>query len=150
MVLTTLPDAGFYEALTPGLDLGFEFLRRPDLAELAPGRYDIDGDRVYAMVLKNDGRGHDGCKREAHRDYLDIQYVISGVDEIGYKPIADCHQPQGEYDPAKDVVLFDDEPDAWIAVGPGQFVILWPKDMHAPLGAPTDALLHKVVVKVRV
>ncbi|NUQ02092.1 MAG: YhcH/YjgK/YiaL family protein [Armatimonadetes bacterium] len=148
MVLDTLTNAQRYLALNPYFPQAFAFLRRDDLARLEDGRYEIDGGKVYAIVARGPGRGHEGAVGEAHREYIDIQCCLAGTDEIGYLPLAHCRKPQADYDPTKDVQLFDDEPTTWVKCPAGSFVILFPEDAHAPLGA--EGPLHKVVVKVAV
>ncbi len=148
MVLDTLDNADRYLPLSPHFRQAFEFLRRADLASLPAGKHPIDGDRVFAIVSHEPGRGHSGASREAHRNYLDIQYCVAGTDQIGYKPTAHCRHIASEYEAEKDVALFRDEPDTWVLVPPGSFMILWPEDTHAPLGAAGP--LHKVIVQVAV
>lgn len=148
MILDRLENADKYLALHAGFAQAFTFLRRCDLAELAAGRHEIDGDRVYAMVVKGPGRGTSGAKREAHRNYIDIQFTCHGADVIGWKPLSGCAGAGEGYMPEKDTELYAVEPDAWIPVAGGNFAIFFPEDVHAPMGAQGD--LHKVVVKVAV
>jgi len=148
MVLDSLANAARYVSLNPGLDQAFAFLARPDLPSLEAGKHPIDGDRVFAIVTLDPGRGHADATRESHRKYLDVQVTLAGDESIGWKPVAACTQPLGEHDAAKDVRLYSDEPSAWVSVGAGQFAIFFPEDMHAPLGGV--GALHKVIVKVAV
>ena len=146
MILDRLECADRYAGLNPYFEKAFDFLRQTRLEELAPGRNEIDGDRVYAMVLRGPGRSRDEARLEAHRKYIDIQVSLSGTDEIGWKGKSLCTEPDGDYDPGGDCELFTDTPDAWVAVGPGSFAVFFPEDAHAPMVA--DGELHKVVVKV--
>lgn len=146
MILDILDNAERYADLHPGLDLAFAFLRRGDLAELADGRHEIDGDRVYAMVMRGPGRASFEAELETHQAYIDVQVVVEGLDEMGWKAAANCEEPTGEHDEEKDVRFFADEPDAWIAVGPGAFAVFFPEDAHLPM--ISDENLHKVVIKV--
>ncbi len=146
MILDLLENADHYTPLNPGFAKAFAFLRRPDLADLPEGKHEIDGDRVYAMVVKAPGRSKAEALLEAHRDYIDIQLVLSGTDEMGWKPISTCVEPQGDHDPETDARLFSDASDASVATGPGAFAIFFPQDAHAPNISSGD--LHKVVAKV--
>jgi len=148
MLLTRLEEADRYVNLHPGLAAALAFLRRPDLAQLAPGRHEIDGERIYAVVIQAPGRSREAVRLEAHRKYLDVQFALTGTDQMGWKSTPACKQPQGEYDPAKDVVLFDDAPQTWVAVEPGHLAVFFPEDAHAPMVA--EGNLHKVVVKLAV
>ena len=148
MIVDALANADRYLSVHKGFDAAFAFLRHANLAELAPGRHELAGDWVYVMVIQGDGKGKEVAKLEAHRRYVDIQYVISGVDAMGWKPTADCTQPDSEFNETKDAVLFSDAPTAWVDVNPGEYAIFFPEDAHAPMGGQGE--LHKIVVKVAV
>jgi biofilm protein TabA len=146
MILDVLDNSDRYLALHKGFIKAFAFLRRADLKDLPMGRYEVDGDRVYAMVATEAGRRKEDALLEAHEQYIDIQLVLAGVDEMGWKATLTCTQPSGAYDREADVRFFADAPDAWIATHPGAFVIFFPEDGHMPL--ISSAAIHKVVVKI--
>ena len=148
MILDTLENAQRYAVLNRGFAEAFAFLTRPDLGEVPVGRYEIDGDRVYAMVIKGSGREREDGLLETHREYVDIQLVLAGIDDMGWKPASSCEKPSGEYDEENDAQLFADEPDAWVTTGAGAFAIFFPEDAHMPL--ISSGKLHKVVVKVAI
>ncbi len=148
MILDDLANCERYFKLHPGFAIAFAFLRRKDLGNLPPGRHEVDGDRVYASVDKGDGRGRPGAKLEAHRKYIDIQFVFAGTDEMGWKTLKQCTQLEQPYDDKKECAIFGDESDAWITTRPGQFVIFFPEDAHAPMRG--DGPIHKVILKVPV
>lgn len=150
MVVDTLDNLARYRALNPHFDTAFAYLGRDDLDRLPEGRHEVDGDRVFAIVSHLPGKGHAQAPREAHRRYLDIQLCLHGTDEIGYRPYATCDHVVQAYAAETEVELFADDPDSWVQLPPGRFAILWPQDMHAPLGAPVGTPLHKLVLKVRV
>ena len=117
MILDRLENADRYEGLLPGLRQAFDFLRRQGpqgLAALAVGRCDIDGDRVFAIAARDAGRGHAASPLEAHRRYADVQYVVAGTDEMGWRSLAACRRERAEYDEEKDIVFFDDKPETWL------------------------------------
>jgi biofilm protein TabA len=75
-----------------------------------------------------------------------LDAVVRGVDEMGWRPLADCRAVETPYDSQRDIGFFADEPETWISVAAGQFVIFWPEDAHAPLSGQGE--LIKAVVKV--
>jgi YhcH/YjgK/YiaL family protein len=148
MILDVLENAPRYMALNKGFAKAIEFILRPDLKELPVATYEIDGDRVYAMVAKDSGRRKEDALLETHEKYIDIQLVLAGTDDMGWKSKSSCKQPSGEYNDETDMQFFTDEPDAWIATKSGAFVIFFPEDAHLPL--ISSGQIHKVVVKVAV
>ncbi|MDF7807828.1 YhcH/YjgK/YiaL family protein [Pontiellaceae bacterium B12219] len=147
MILDTLENAAKYAGLKNGLSEGFGFLDQPDVAELKPGKYEISGDLVFAIVEKNEGRKIADGKLEAHRKYMDIQYIISGNESMGWSPRADLTGSEG-YDPKRDLEFFTDAPQSIVKVPPGSFTIFLPSDAHLP-GIGTGPI-HKIVIKVAV
>lgn len=148
IILARLDQLDRYAALHPLFPRTFAFLRETDLAALPLGRHVVDGERVFAIVAREAARPRDQARLEAHRRYVDIQVVLAGADEMGWKSRALCNQPLDAYDAAKDIEFFADPPDAWVTVGQGAFALFFPSDAHAPLvGCGT---LHKIVVKVAV
>ncbi len=146
MIVDRLENAAVYHPMLPLLAEGFAFLQRPDLASLPPGKTPIDGDRLFAIVADDEGRGRERAMLEAHRRYLDIQYVVSGTDEIGWLSLDDCERVKLPYDAEKDVALYFDRPATWLVLPADTFAIFLPQDAHAPLAG--SGHVHKVVVKV--
>ncbi|MCE5212674.1 MAG: YhcH/YjgK/YiaL family protein, partial [Deltaproteobacteria bacterium] len=97
---------------------------------------------------KEYGRRKEDALLETHEKYIDIQLILAGTDEMGWKPGSLCKKPSGEYDQKNDEQVFTDEPDAWISTQSGSFVIFFPEDAHMPL--ISSGRIHKVVVKVAV
>lgn len=146
MVLDVIENLHKYSALNQGFARAIDFLLRPDLRNLALGKYEIDAERVYAMVSKDSGCKKEEALLEGHEKYIDIQLVLSGTDTMGWKSKSLCKNPTGAYDPEEDIQYFADVPDAWIATHSGSFVIFFPEDAHMPL--ISSGQLHKVVVKI--
>jgi biofilm protein TabA len=148
MILDVLENAHSYLVLHKGFAKAFDFLLRPDLKELPVGKYEIDADRVYAMVSKEHGRRKEDALLETHEKYIDIQLCLMGTDDMGWKPKSLCTKPAGEYDQKNDEQIFMDEPDAWLSAKSGSFAIFFPEDAHMPLISSDQ--IHKVIVKVAV
>lgn len=148
MILDLVTNLPHYFPLSGGFGKAAEFLARPDLAQLPAGRHEIDGDNVFAMVYRGVGRAREAARLESHRKYMDIQCVLSGLDTMGWIPVSQCRQPDGDYIPERDVRFFLDEPVAWLPVRPGAFAIFLPVDAHMP--SISAEPIDKVVIKVTV
>lgn len=148
IITNKLKHAERYFNMHPAFEKAFTFLRRDDLTELPAEKYEIDGDRLFCMISKGPGRSRSEAKLEAHRKYIDIQYVIAGTDEMGFKPVAGCKMIDTDYDADKDIMFFKDKPDNWTPVPAGSFVIFFPQDAHAPL--VSEGEIHKAVLKIAV
>ena len=147
MILDTLENAEKYYALNPGFERAFAFLKTCDPAGLE-GRIDIDGDRIYALVIRAEGAGHIGAELETHRKYIDIQFGVEGINEFGWKPAHDCITVTKPFSEEEDYGFWGEETDVWIPVRPGQFAVFFPEDAHTPKGG--TGTLAKILVKVAV
>lgn len=148
MILDHLDSCEYYTSTHELFAKAFEFLHRADLASLENGKHEIDGARLYATIIRAKGAGIQKAKLEGHRQYIDIQYIVSGQDVIGWKPSLACKPPSEAYDSARDFELFSDAPIVWTPVPAKHFAVYFPHDAHAPMAC--DEQMHKVVVKVRV
>lgn len=148
MILDTLANSYRYTELHSRFARAFEFLRGTDLKTLTPGKHTVQGEQIFAIVEACAGRTRAEAKLECHRRYIDIQLVLEGVDEMGWKPVTECVEPATDYDPARDIRFFNDAPSSWIATPPGAFCVFFPDDAHAPLVSVGE--IHKVVVKIAV
>ncbi len=148
MILSTLSLSSRFAPLHPLFPRAFEFIRNTDLLALEPGIYPIVGDDLFAIVENADGRSRADAQLECHRKYIDIQLVLEGTDEMGWKALADCHNPVSDYSAEKDIQFFHDAPATWIVTPPGAFCIFFPDDAHAPLVSTGN--IRKVIFKIAV
>ncbi len=148
MILSALSQSARYTALHPLFQRAFDYIRNTDLLALTPGVHDIIDRQLFVIVEEANGRTRAEAKLECHRKYIDIQLVLSGIDEMGCKPLSDCHQPIADYNSERDIQFFDDVPDSWIAVPAGAFCIFFPEDAHAPL--VSSGTIRKLIFKIAV
>jgi len=150
MILDTLPQWRRYASLNPRFAKAFAFLEQVTPA-VADGRHEIDGDAVFALVQRYDTRPVAG-QPEAHRRYIDIQFIVAGREVIQWAPLASLSEVTKPYDDAKDAGFFTPGGAMVpVRVAAGQFAILLPDDAHAPCCAWAEPEpVVKVVVKVAV
>jgi len=150
MIIADLKHLASQAPSSPGLRAAIEFLGRKDIRELADGRFEIDGDRVFAMVQRYETALTGAPKFEGHRKFIDVQFIVSGEEIIGWTPIGRMTVTEA-YDSEKDVCFGTAKAGEWtpVRLEAGQAAVLWPEDGHAPklaAGAPSPVM--KVVVKV--
>jgi YhcH/YjgK/YiaL family protein len=148
MIFSSLSQSDRYAALHPLFPRAFDYIRDTDLFAVAPGRYNILGDDLIAIVEQVPAKMKEMAKLEAHRKYIDIQLGLEGDETMGWKPLADCLNPISEHSMEKDIRFFHDAPASYVPVPPDHFCIFFPEDAHAPLvGTGT---IRKVIFKVAV
>jgi biofilm protein TabA len=148
MIIDRLENRSSLYELPPRLTSAVAYLRATDLLSIATGRHDLDGDNLFALVQDYTTRPPEECVWEAHRRYIDVQFVAAGVERIGYAMLSDMREREA-YDATRDVTFFEPGSE-FVLLRAGMFAILGPDDVHSPghvAGAPTH--VRKVVVKAR-
>ncbi|MCF3650483.1 YhcH/YjgK/YiaL family protein [Synoicihabitans lomoniglobus] len=152
MILDSLAHWGQYRWLSPHFPSAFAFLETIT-ADAAVGRHEIAGDDVFAFVQQHETKLVETCRFEAHRQYLDIQYILRGREIMHWAPLPTLTEVTMPFDADKDAALYARSiPGVPVPVLAGQFTIFFPGDGHIPSCAWDDvpAEVLKVVVKVRV
>jgi YhcH/YjgK/YiaL family protein len=148
VIIDDLKHASMYYGLGPGLEKALRYLQETDFAGVAPGRYELEGDAVFALVQEYDSKPREQGFWEAHRRYLDVQYVVSGAEYMGFSGIDRLQA--GAYDADKDFVKLDGDGE-FAKLRAGSFAILAPQDAHMPgMAIAQPQPVKKVVVKVRI
>ena len=145
MIIDRIEEQERYYPLHPDMELAFAFLA--EAADLEPGRYELENG-LFASIHEGDTNQIDGLNLEAHREYIDLQYCISGGERMGWAHIQELN-PVSE-DEERDLYMYAGKSTA-LSIRPGMFYIMFPSDGHKA-GAHNEFPKHyrKVVVKIPV
>ena len=131
MIIDTLDNLEKYAALNPLFPKVVEFLKANDLSKMADGKYEIEGKDLFVNITTTKGKTPDEAFIETHNKMIDIQIPITCEETFGYTPL--CDLPDFEYNAEKDSTKYGDtKAQTYVTVKPGQFVIFFPQDGHAP------------------
>jgi YhcH/YjgK/YiaL family protein len=151
MIVTHLSELAQQSAKLPGLQQAIAFIQQAVLGELADGRIAIDGARVYALVQSYNSKLEvENPRFEAHRKYVDLQYIVAGKELIGWAPLSALAEAT-PYNEEKDVLhgRIPAEALTLVHVSAGQAALLYPSDAHAPgLADGASIPVKKIVVKI--
>lgn len=148
MIIDQLNNAPLYYGLGERLARALRYLEETDLAALPPGRVEVDGADVFALVQQYETKPMDKGRWEAHKRYIDIQYLVEGVERMGYANIEQV--TPGDYDEVKDFQALQAE-GQFFTISAGAFAIFTPQDAHMPnMAVDAPRTNKKVVMKVRV
>jgi biofilm protein TabA len=151
MIVAKLDQIAQQAELFPRLRKGLDYLQNLDPQDLEPGTVEIDGRQVYAMIQSYTSREvTENPHLEAHRKYLDIQYLVSGTEAMGWAPL-DQLEVNVPYIDDKDILLgtVPAEARTLVPFSAGYAILLFPSDAHGPgLAAGEPESIVKVVVKV--
>ena len=149
MIVDTVKNASKYFSVHPLFAKAFEYIEQTDLLKAPDGKLDIS-EGLKAIFSNKPGTTAEAsvAKFECHNKHIDIQLCINGVEDFGWKPREKCAHPNGGYNEEKDVQLYHDAPDMFFQLTNGQFAILFPEDVHAPMIG--TAAIKKLVIKVKI
>jgi YhcH/YjgK/YiaL family protein len=132
-------------------DKAFNFLKSTDFSKSELKRYDIDNDKLFATVSEYMSKNEETTQFEAHRKYIDIQYLISGKEVMNIAPLKSVTKVLVPYDAIKDIEFVAVSKSLDLKAAPGYFFIFFPDDAHRPgLKDGVNSPVRKVVIKVKV
>lgn len=146
MILDSLTNSSQYYVLHPRIEQAFEYLKSLDLHSLPVGKLEIDGKNLFLSVAEMPVKTKEESQLEIHRQYIDIQIPIDGVELMGWKSSTQLSLPVGVYESAKDYQFYNDLPTNYIEVKPFEFAIFFPSDAHQP--GITTVNHKKLIVKI--
>lgn len=149
MIVDRIENKNLYVNFSLEIRAALNYLEETDLPALAPGRYDIDGDKVFALVQEYESIPVEQGKWECHRKYADIQFIVEGTEQIGYASVQDM-KVVTVYNPDKDISFLTGKGD-YVTLNKGFFGIYFPNDAHQPKIAPGNVTgkVKKVVIKIK-
>ncbi len=149
MIVDKLENVALYAGISQRIAEAFNWLGTTDLGSLDEGTISISGDEILAIVQNYTTIAEKDGRFEAHRRFLDIQFVVSGVELILVAPTASL-EADGPYNDVKDLeFLASSEDRSEVVLHGGMFALLFPDDAHMPkieFGSPGK--VKKIVVKV--
>ena len=144
MILCPWKDILKYKSVLPGVEEAFEAVN--NLTSLAPETYPLSGGNRFFVAA---GTTREPALAEAHRKYLDIQYIVKGKEVMGWAPVDAC-TIDGEFSEEHDYALYSGD-FRYVTIGEGMCYVAFPEDAHMPachLDVPNDFV--KIVVKLAV
>jgi YhcH/YjgK/YiaL family protein len=148
VIFDKIENAKFYYGLDEKIKISLNYLQQNDLEKAENGKYEIDGENIFVIVHDYDTKSPGLGRWEAHRDYIDIQFIIKGMEKIGFANIADF-SPITNYDREKDIVFLEGEGN-FMTLNQGYFAVFTPEDAHMPgIFVKKPEYVKKAVMKIK-
>lgn len=147
MIFGKKEELSLYRGISENMAKAIDFLLSFDVSQ-PEGKYEVDGEKVYALVTSGKTKLSEEKVYEAHRKYIDLQYILSGEEDTGYAPVADCTVTV-PYDENGDYLMVKGE-GSEVRVTAGNFYIAFPCDGHRPMCSRNPGDIRKVIVKIAV
>ena len=145
MIICPWNELSRYAAILPGLEEAVELVN--NLKNYDACVYPLsNGNRATVMSSQT---GAVGTELEAHRQYLDVQYIVKGQEFVGWAPL-NTLTPVGPFSTEQDVGFYTGDFDL-ISVREGYCYVAFPEDAHMPgrcVECPND--YTKIILKLKV
>ena len=138
------------KTLSERIDEAVKYLESLNFDELEQGKIVVNDD-FFVLVQSYETKLPEQMRYEAHKKYVDIQYIVEGKEKIEIAPVS-IMEVEEPYSEEKDVAFFKPQKQAATAVlTKGGYVILYPEDAHRPGVCVGEITKNKKLVgKVRV
>ena len=146
MIVCPFKDIGRYAPIIPGLEEAVKAIA--ELTDLTPRTVPLSGGNKI-LIQEDTTKDGNAQQVEAHREFLDLQYIIEGEELVGWAPL-DTLTPADEYNPVKDKQMFTGHVD-FMRIPAGYCYVVYPEDGHMPgshLDTPKTS--KKLIVKLKV
>lgn len=147
MIVSNLQNSQRVESLHPLFKRLFDYVKTHDLLHAELGRIEIEGDALFVNNVNPECVPADKQLLEVHHDYIDVHILLEGAERIGWKAIEDVTDETKPYEKEGDCALYADAPTTFVDLLPGQFVIVYPEDPHAPVIG--NGKIRKLIAKVK-
>ena len=152
MIISSLTSPNFKVGLPKVIAEVCDYLNTLDLNTLENGRHDIN-DQIYMNVMEPETAEPSSKKAELHHEYLDVQVLIRGTENIEVGANYPDLSKYESYNEADDYQLCEDIDDKFtVTMKPKMFAVFYPYEPHKPccvVNGKTEKI-KKLVVKVPV
>lgn len=147
MIVSNLQNSERIESLHPLFKQLFDYVKTHDLLHTECGRIELAGDDLFINNVNPTCVSASNQVLEVHRDYIDVHILLEGKERIGWKAIEDVTDLKQAYQKEGDCALYSDTPTSFVDLLPGQFLIVFPEDPHAPVIG--EGKIRKLIGKVK-
>lgn len=145
MILDKIENLKNYVGLNPLFQNVADYIAANGL-DHEPGKVEIAGKDLFVNFALSKGKTKEEARIESHNKMIDIQIPLNVTEYMGYTPRKDLQEC--EYNAEKDITFYPGLAEQYIAVNPGEMVIFFPEDGHAPCVSDAKEI-KKVIFKVK-
>ncbi|WP_282937923.1 YhcH/YjgK/YiaL family protein [Paenibacillus sp. RC67] len=151
MIFSDLTNWEKEKAVYPeAVNRGIEYIRSTDFSSLPLGKYEIEGNLMFALLQEATTKNWEQQRPESHRTHTDIQFLLSGEEVIRVAPLSEEAVISEESFDTKDIAFYDKVgAESSLVLRPGSFAVFYPGDIHRPCcSAAQEQPIRKVVIKI--
>lgn len=146
MIICPWKEIRRYIGCVPGLEEAIEAIE--NLKSMEPATYPLANGCKFFIGEESTTRPAEGAQLEAHRNFLDVQYVFEGEEYMGWAPV-DALSVAKEYVAEHDCSMHEGKCQ-YFHIPAGYCYIVFPEDAHAPMVHLDKPMTErKIIVKLK-
>lgn len=146
MIIDSLENSALYEQINPHFKQAFDYIKSLDFSKVEPDKVILKDDALIVNINESTLKLSSDAKLEVHNKYIDIQVPLSSEESFGWKRRNGCKDITIPFNSEKDIEFYGDIPSTYFTLYPGEFVVFFPEDAHAPCVG--EGNIKKIIVKV--
>lgn len=149
MVFGNIRDINDYAWLEEKVRRCFEYSTKNDLLAYEKGCYKIDGEELFVNIVEYETTTPENRFWEAHRQYLDLHFMLKGTEQIDVNFIDNMEQKN--YVEMDDFLPMEGNPNSMVILEEGDFLLCYPKDAHRTAVAVEEPMrIKKAIFKIKI
>ncbi len=131
-----------------------KYLKTTDFSKKETGEYQLDDKEIKVIIDRYETKKSEEAKPETHIKNIDFQFIVEGEESLGWCPLSPDLEIAEEYDEKNDVTFYKKlVPESCVILTKGNFVVLYPDDVHSPcvsIDENEPSKVTKVILKIPV
>lgn len=149
MIFDKLSNITQYRGLSANLDLAIDAILKGEYLKAEAGKHEVSGKDVFFNAMGYITKNLEDCSFETHENYLDIQMIVQGEENIGYSDIEEL-EVTIPFNAEKDVEKQTGASQTIFKMKEDNFVIFFPGEPHMPcIKTNENREIKKVVFKIK-
>ena len=149
MVFGNIRDRKDFSWLEPVIGKCFDYAAANDLLSYEKGSHPIDGDELFVNIVEYETTTPENRFWEAHRQYLDLHFMLRGPEQIDVNFIDNMEQK--EFVEKDDFLPLEGDPNSRVVLNAGDFLLCYPADAHrTAVQVAAPAAIKKAIFKIRI
>jgi YhcH/YjgK/YiaL family protein len=149
MILDSIDHCRRYTSTGALFEKAFDHILKTDFTKLPLGKYNIEGDDLFVILMEYETKAPSDCVMENHKKYVDIQFLVRGEEFIGITTY-NGQVPITPYDETKEAAFYQKDYQSVIRLQQNHFAVFFPQDLHMPcMKTEKPEIVRKAVYKLR-
>ncbi|WP_284037281.1 YhcH/YjgK/YiaL family protein [Neobacillus sp. 114] len=148
MIADHISNSELYKGINERVNRAIHYIQTHDFSGLQTGMHEVYGEELFFNLIEYDTKEAEERFWESHKKYIDLHYILEGKEFVAYELFERMSVKQ-DYDEQDDFFLLEGKVQSKVKLEQGNFMLLYPKDVHMT-GIKVDGAerVRKVVFKI--